>query len=202
MNWLIFLFAISVCGEVSLTEDTDPFTNITTVKGFAPSIEVNPLEKEVSSSGGLKITRSYPEFRLRLKRQNNDAIIEITQSKRYEGGSAVGEVHKPILGSESQLLLLFEDDTTININYSGQKTVATDSNDREGNTWVSENSNSRDRRWVTIQGEFRLSNNQIQMLKSSKVKLLRVEYENLTTDREFNSNNENYFVKYLSCLEI
>ena len=201
MNWIIFLFAISVCGEVSLTENTDPFTNITTVQGVAPNIDIDPVEREVTSTGGVKIKPTYPDFSLSIKRDNNDAFIKFRHLERFEASFSSENISKPILGANSKLSILFENGDVLIIRYRGDRIEATDSNDRERNAFAPGNSN-RDQRLVSIGGEFKLDNSDIQKLKSNKVKQLRVEFSNSTTDREFNSNNENYFVKYLPCLEI
>ena len=201
MNWIIFLFAISVCGEVSLTENTDPFSNITTVQGVAPNIDIDPVEREVTPTGGLKVKPTYPDFSLSIHREDNDVFIKFRQVERFKSSFSSENISKPILGANSKLSILFENGDVLIIRYRGDRIEATDSNDRERNAFAPGNSN-RDQRLVSIGEEFKLDNSDIQKLKSNKVKQLRVEFENSTTDREFNSNNENYFVKYLPCLEI
>ena len=206
MIWLILLFTISPCEDVNLVKNTDPFTKVTTVRGTAPSINVAPFERDTPESASprnsnrLQLNFPPKDFKLYVSRVNDDLYLAINQTIRYERSHRGENVLKPVLGANSRLQLLFDNDEVINIRYTGERNEATDSFDRSPNLHTQ--TNTFERRWISIEGKFQLSQDDIQLLKNRKLKLLRVEFENSTTDRQFNQENKDYLVKYLRCLEL
>lgn len=207
MIWLIVLFTISICENVNLVKNTDPFSKITTIRGTTPSINLPPYKNEspgsTSSQSSNRLELNYPEkeFILYLSRINDGLYLVINQTIHHENSHIREDVFKHILGSDSKLHLLFDSEEVLSIRYNGERKEATDSFDSLPRIFTTSNEFRRHNRMVSITGKFQLSKNDIRLLKNKKLQLLRVEFSNSTTDREFNEENDDYLIKYLPCLE-
>jgi hypothetical protein len=193
---------IDECKDVVINSSTDPFTKVTTISGVTPKIGTSDAKTEPSTGQNVSQFKtidlpSGKTFQIHLSLNNDGMYLNFYYS--YPIGYYDQDPLKPIINTNSKLLLLLENDDVITLNYQGEQINVTDSRDREST--IAPGSRENRHRFIGVNGKFYLSNEKKNILSENSVKMLRIEFQNLREDRVLDEDDQNYFKKYLKCFD-